>query len=397
MNKLIITKKDGRYLTALQADHVMVELHLEDENTVLGNIYIGKVKNIVKNINAAFVDYQEQKTGYYSLTENPVSLFGRPSAGSLKSGDEIIVQVERDAVKTKDPGLTANLTFTGKYAVLTAGKHVLGFSAKIHDDKYKEMLRRELAPMLEGKAGVIIRTNAYTADIELVKEEINRLLAIYQKLLSDAAFRTCYSLLYQANPGYLSTLKNCPDHSLEQIITDQPEVFDTCHAYLSLYQPNDLDKLLLYQDDSISLNSLYGIDSIFCQALQKRVWLKSGGYLIIEQTEAMVVIDVNTGKYSKKNNMPDTIRQINKEAALEICRQLRLRNLSGIIVIDFIDMKTAEEKQQLLGLLKYCAARDPVKTTVVDMTALNLVEITRRKWRRPLAEQLKNQDHNKGE
>lgn len=398
MNKLIITKKDGRYLTALQSDNVMVELHLEDEDTTLGNIYIGKVKNVVKNINAAFVDYQEHKTGYYSLTENPVSLFGRPAAGAVKSGDEIIVQVEREAVKTKDPVLTANLTFTGKYAVLTAGKQILGFSAKIHDDKWKEALRRELTPMLEGTAGVIIRTNAYTADIELVKQEITQLLTVYQKLLADAPFRTCYSLLYQANPGYLSTLKNLPDHSLEQIITDQPEVFDTCHVYLSLYQPEDLDKLLLYQDSRISLNNLYALDSVFSQALQKRVWLKSGGYLVIEQTEAMVVIDVNTGKYSKKNNLPDTIRQINREAALEICHQLRLRNLSGIILIDFIDMKTAEEKQQLLNLLKSCAARDPVKTTVVDMTALNLVEMTRKKWRRPLNEQLeKYQDFKKGE
>lgn len=398
MNKLIITKKDDRYLTTLLADDDVVELDLEDEDTVLGNIYIGKVKNVVKNINAAFVDYQERKTGYYSLTENPVSLFSGPAAGPLKSGDEIIVQVERDAVKTKDPVLTANLSFTGKYAVLTAGKQIFGFSAKIHDEPWKERLRRELEPMLAGTAGVIIRTNAYTVDIDRIRDEISRLLALYRKLISDAAFRTCYSLLYQANAGYLNTLRNCPDHTLAQIVTDRPEVFEACRAYLSLYQPEDLDKLHLYQDDRISLTGLYALDTVLSQALQKRVWLKSGGYLIIEQTEAMVVIDVNTGKYSKRNNLSDTIRQINEEAALEICRQLRLRNLSGIIVIDFIDMKAAEEKQQLLRLLKHCAAGDPVKTTVVDMTALNLVEMTRKKGRRPLAEQLgKSREHNRRE
>ncbi|MGL5437617.1 MAG: ribonuclease E/G [Lachnospiraceae bacterium] len=397
MNKLIITRRDQQYITALFSGKEVLELHLEDDSMVLGNIYIGKVKNVVKNINAAFVDYKEGKTGYYSLTENPVSLFTTPSSGTLKAGDEIIVQIEKDAVKTKDPVLSANLNFSGKYAVLTSAKHVIGFSSKIHDTDWKDRLREELAPMLEGTAGVIIRTNAYTAATAQIKAEIEGLLAIYQKLKAEASYRTCYSLLHEANTGYLNTLASCPDKTLEQIITDCPEVYETCRNYLSIHQPEELDKLQLYQDSQISLSNLYSLETVFKQALQKRVWLKSGGYLVIEQTEAMVVIDVNTGKYSKKKTLQDTIRLINQEAAKEICHQLRLRNLSGIIMIDFIDMKAEEDKQQLMAILKRYAAEDPVKTMVVDMTALNLVEMTRKKGRRPLAEQLQsNRDDNKG-
>lgn len=398
MNKLIITRREQQYLTALLSDKEVLELHLEDDAKVLGNIYVGKVKQIVKNINAAFVDYQDGKTGYYSLTENPVSLFASPSNGSLKAGDEIIVQVERDAVKTKDPVLTANLNFTGKYAVLTAVKQVIGFSAKIHDQQWKDQLREELTPMLAGTAGVIIRTNAYTAGVGRVKAEVEELLKIWQKLKAEAAYRTCYSLLYQAGSGYLTTLKSCQDGSLERIITDCQEVYDVCHDYLSRHQQADLDKLQLYQDSQLTLTSLYSLETALTQALKKRVWLNSGGYLVIEQTEAMVVIDVNTGKYSKKKTMQDTIRLINQEAAKEICHQLRLRNLSGIILIDFIDMKTDEDKQQLIQMLKRYAAADPVKTTVVDMTALNLVEMTRKKGRRPLAEQLQTyREEHKGD
>jgi len=394
LNKLIITKREQQYLTVLMSEKEVLEMQLEDDSMVLGNIYIGKVKNVVKNINAAFIDYQDGKTGYYSLSDNPEPLFINRTSGTIKAGDEVIVQIEKDAVKTKDPVLSSNLNFSGKYAVLTSGKRMISFSSKIHDTEWKEQLRLELEPLLNDRAGVIIRTNAYTADIVQIKTEITRLCDSCQKLLHDAAFRTCYSLLYEANTGYLNMLKGCRDGMLEQIITDQPEVYETCRDYLSLYQPDDLARLQLYKDSQISLTSLYSIETIFKEALQKRVWLKSGGYLVIEQTEAMVVIDVNTGKYSKKKTLQETILLINQEAAKEICHQLRLRNLSGIILVDFIDMKSEEDKLLLMKTLKHYAALDPVKTMVVDMTALNLVEMTRKKGRRPLAEQVSQFHHN---
>lgn len=388
LNKLLITRWNGRILTALLDDGELQELGVEDDTSILGNIYIGKVKNVVKNLNSAFVDFGEGRTGYYSLTENPVSIHTTGKTGSVKSGDEIVVQVAKDAVKTKDPVLTANLNFTGKYAVLTAGKPVIGFSSKIADKEWKEALKPKLEALTEGKTGLIIRTNAYQADQETLMREISHLMEDYQKVCSDAPYRTCYSLLYQAQPAYIVSLNSCPERSLDGIVTDDEAVYQILSRYLETYRPEMLGLLKQYSDPLVSLSKLYGLETALEHACQKRVWLKSGGYLVIEQTEAMVVIDVNTGKYSGKKSQDETIRRINLEAAGEICRQLRLRNLSGIIMVDFIDMKAEEDKSLLLDALKRHALRDPVKTTVIDMTPLGLVELTRKKGRRPLAEQI---------
>lgn len=405
MNKLIITRWNGRLLTALvagngQGRNEILELNLEDQESRLGNIYVGKVMHVVQNLNAAFVDFEKDRTGYYSLKENPQALYtgsrkspshpfgGKSGSGKLKAGDEIIVQIARDAVKTKDPVLTATLNFTGKYAVLTVGKPMISFSSKISDNEWKDTLRPELSVLMPDKVGVIIRTNAYTADTAEILGDITRLLTEYHKLMEEAPYRSCYSLLYQAQAGYISSIKNCPSGSLEEILTDDPVVYHELTGYLSHYQPEYVPILRLYQDSLVSLAKLCSLDTAIMQAAQKHVWLKSGGYLVIEQTEAMVVIDVNTGKYSGKKSQEDTIRKINLEAAQEICHQLRLRNLSGIIIIDFIDMKTEADKAILLEALKTYAKKDPVKTTVIDMTTLNLVEMTRKKGRKPLSEQL---------
>ena len=283
--------------------------------------------------------------------------------------------------------MTSNLNFAGKYAVLTIGKKSVNFSSKIHDRTWKDHLRPKLEEVIGEETGVIVRTNGYGMENELLAE-VSGLLRLYREIRAAASYRTCKSLLYQAEPEYIKSLKGSRTGSLGEILTDQKDVYDGIHRYLECYQPEDTDKLRYYEDPLVSLACLYSFKGVMDQACQKRVWLKSGGYLIIEQTEAMVVIDVNTGKYSGKKNQADTIRMINLEAAKEICRQLRLRNLSGIILVDFIDMKEEEDKALLMEKLQEFAEPDPVKTTVVDMTQLNLVELTRKKGKKPLWEQL---------
>lgn len=374
-------------MTAQFAGKTAVELGLEEEGSILGNIYIGKVNNIVKNLNSAFVNFADGRTGYYSLTDNPVSAFADGHEGKLKCGDEIIVQVAKEAVKTKDPVLTGNLNFTGKYAVLTSGKPVIGFSSKIGDKLWKEELRPELEALTEGVVGVIVRTNAYGQRDALLRET-QSLMETYRSVVEAARYRTCGSLIYEAEPEYLKSLRSCPAGSLEEIITDEPDVYRNLEAYFRLQDGENSCRLRFYEDSMLSLANLYSLEAVMDQACQKRVWLKSGGYLVIEYTEAMVVIDVNTGKYSGKKNLADTIRMINLEAAKEICRQLRLRNLSGIIMVDFIDMKEEADKILLMDTLRTLVKGDPVKTNVVDMTQLNLVEITRKKEKKPLWEQL---------
>jgi Ribonucleases G and E len=406
LNKLIITRWNGRILTALFSRKQALELGLEENASILGNIYIGRIIRIVKNLNAAFVDFGEGLTGYYSLEDNPLSLpiqqsvkkeeqetdadtFGISAVSSreLKGGDEIIIQVAKEAIKTKDPVLSANLNFPGKYVVLTTGKKSISFSSKIHDKAWKDQLRPQLDELLPVGSGLIVRTNGYLMEKEILTEA-RQLLQMCSRILDSAAYRTCGSLLYEAEPEYLKSIKSSHTGTLEEILTDQPDVFHTIKDYLEHSQPEDLKKLRLYQDPLLTLTGLYSLKAVMEQACQKRVWLKSGGYLVIEPTEAMVVIDVNTGKYSGKKNQNDTIRMINLEAAEEICRQLRLRNLSGIIMVDFIDMREENDKALLMEHLRRHAALDPVKTTVVDMTQLNLVELTRKKGKKPLWEQL---------
>lgn len=430
MNKLLITRWNGRILTALRSEKRVLEIGLEEEESILGNIYIGRVQKIVKNLNAAFVDFAEGRTGYYSLEDNPTALYGNGQAGAgngrvagagsalgvqeqqtvesgsagvrmegvsgrkLREGDEIVVQVARDAVKTKDPVLTSNLNFTGKYAVVTSGKKGIGFSSRIQDKEFKERLRPRIQEVIGDEVGVIVRTNAYGMEKELLAD-IHGLMEQYRRIREKAAYRTRYSVLSKAEPEYIKTLKGCLNGSVEEIITDDPEIYEDVRAYLETevrggwgLESGLRSGLRLYQDPLVSLNKLYSLDTVMEQALQRKVWLKSGGYLVIDVTEAMVVIDVNTGKYSGKKTLPETIRLINLEAAEEICCQLRLRNLSGIILVDFIDMRTEADREALMDALRRFARQDSVKTTVVDMTQLNLVEMTRKRQKRPLWEQV---------
>lgn len=388
MNKLLITRWQGRILTALFSGRQAIELGLEEENASLGNIYIGKVSRVVKNLNSAFVDYGKNSTGYFSLTDNPVILYadGRQT-GPLKAGDEIIVQIAKEAVRTKDPVLTSNLNFPGRYAVLTAGKTLIGFSSKISDKDWKDQLRPKLEALTGDEAGLIVRTNAYGREDALLRET-QALMEAYRNILKAAPYRTCYSLLASAEPEYIKTIRSCPAGSLDEIITDEPAVYESLIRYFEQCEPEQVSPVRLYQDPQLSLTKLYSLENAMDQASQRRVWLKSGGYLVIEYTEAMTVIDVNTGKYSGKKNQDDTIRMTNLEAAKEISRQLRLRNLSGIIMVDFIDMKRQEDKDFLMDSLREFVRPDPTKTNVIDMTPLNLVEITRKKEKKPLWEQL---------
>lgn len=393
MDKLIVTQWKGRVCTASATDGRITQLMMEPEDAFsqLNHIYIGRVQKVVGNINAAFVDIGGGRTGYYSLDENREHFFVNRPGGKLKAGDEIVVQVSRDAVKTKAPVLTGKLSFTGRYLVLTVGKTGIGFSAKIGDNRYKARVKTVLGEALAGDRdcfGLIVRTNGYNVEDEVLLTEFERLKAMYRKLESEARCRTCYSCIYQAVPGYIAAIRDSYQGSLDEIITDVPAYHEALRSYLMQYQTEDAGRLTLYQDSLLPLAKLYSLETALEHALGRHVWLKSGGYLVIEPTEAMVVIDVNTGKYSGKKKMQETIFRINMEAADEIGRQLRLRNLSGIIMIDFIDMESLEDREMLMRHLGEVVSKDPMKTTVVDMTRLNLVEMTRKKVRRPLYEQV---------
>lgn len=361
----------------------------------LGSIYAGKINHVVKNINAAFVDLTQNRRAFLPLDgKTKPRLLNRPYDGRLLAGDEILVQVEREAVKTKDPVVTAELSFSGRYAVLIPSEAPgrLVFSGKL-DTAAKKRLKEYLPPEelteVLKNASLIIRTNAgeLTESPPLVSD-IRRLAALAEQVLSIADKRTCYSCLYRPARPYLMEIRDTYTDQYDTIITDDRELYEETADFLRAQYPEELSRLQFYEDSRVSLFNLYGLTAKLKEATETRVWLKSGGYLVIEPTEALTVIDVNSGKYSGKKGIRDTFRLINREAALEIARQLRLRNLSGIILVDFINMEEADDRQNLLDFLSAQLKRDPVKTALIDMTPLGLVEITRKKIRRPLKEQL---------
>ena len=356
--------------------------------SILGNIYVGKVKNIAANISAAFIEIANGQLCYYALNDNDAPIFTTPKKmNTLVAGDELLVQVSREAVKTKAPTVTANLNFAGKYLVLTSGKHHLGLSSKLSPED-KQRLRTIAEPFLGKDFGIIVRTNAAEASEDELRAELGELTEAYRHTVETGRNRACFSLVYKEPSAYAARLRGLRADSFNKIVTDRADIYRELKAYLTDRQPADLPKLYFYEETAPSLDSVYGLSKAFEEAGKERVWLKSGGYLVIQPTEALTVVDINTGKYTGKKKKDDTFLKINLEAARELARQLRLRNLSGIIVADFIDMEREEDKQTLMAVLASELKKDPVRTSLVDITPLGLVEITRKKVQKTLAEQV---------
>ncbi len=286
MNKIIITRMDGQILTALMNGKRAAQLNLEEEETsILGNIYIGKVKNIAKNISSAFVDLGGGQMAYYSLTENKRHLFTNQdsSCRPLRPGDDIVVQVSKDAIKTKDPVVTGCISFTGRYCVLTTGRPRLGFSSKITDGSWKAQARQVLSEEKDEELGIIVRTNAQSVPVEELLTELGQLKDQYYKLMAQVAYRTSGTLLYEAPPSYICSLRDTYQEAMEEIVTDEEDIFCRIQEYLKIHQPQDLFRARFYQDPLLSLKNLYSLDKAMEDALAKRVWLRSGGYLVIDR------------------------------------------------------------------------------------------------------------------
>ncbi|MCI9034393.1 MAG: ribonuclease E/G [Lachnospiraceae bacterium] len=391
-----------------------------DETDIkIGDIVIAKVLNVVKNINAAFIDYKPNKRGFLPLDNAYIPIItNRNYDGRILAGDEILVQLEKEAVRTKDPVFTTNLSLAGKYCVISNSNLQRNISRKCPKDKKKLLLA---AIPNDIPFGVIIRTHAMELlrrapiyyqndntdmnlqeiqmDLKPLIQECMQLSEKMQLLLREGLHRTCYSYIYKAEPHYLTNLRDeihiYPDQEEHEknltgkirIITDDAVLFHEIKAFASLYMPSLIDNISLYQED-YPLQKLYSVETKLNELLSAKVWLKSGAYLVIEKTEALYVIDVNSGKNISQKENAQYIYSINLEAAQELMRQIRLRNLTGIIIIDFISMNDSAKEEFLIQELRTLAKQDRIATTVVDITELGLVELTRKKTTKSLNEQL---------
>lgn len=387
-NTFVLTNLKNKTVGLLLEEDKPVELRVYDENSKLGNIYVGKVSNVVQNINAAFVDIEKGITCYMPLED-----CGAP----VKIGDELPVQFSKEAVKSKQPTVTPKLSLTGRYVVLSLFS-TIGVSSKIKDAKRRGELKEALSDTLSKlcdiylekdmpkgeremlrSIGGIVRTQAEGADLQDICHEVNVLFDKLITIIRQSQYATLYSCLHRTNAAFLTDALSFFYREDTRVLTDRKEIADKVQAETQ-------GDSILYDDKICPLSALYNLNKVVEKAQSKLAYLKSGAYLVIEPTEAMTVIDVNTGKAIKGKDSEAAFLKINMEAAHEIGRQLRLRNISGIIMVDFINMKEAQNNILLLQELKSVVERDPIQTTVVDMTELGLVEITRKKIRKPLYE-----------
>lgn len=382
--KLLITRLFRKNICAWHDGKRLIQVTTEEYDSrkpMIGDIYNAKVKNLVNNINACFVQIDNGQLCFFQLNELKKKSINREM--------EVIVQITKEGYRNKQPSVTDAISITGRYLILTT-KNEISISNKIKN----VMKRKELIQWLDDESdtnGFIIRTNALNASKEQILREKEYLLDQYKRIVNKSQHGDVFCCIYKAPSDYLCAVRDSYDTEIDQIITDIPSIYQEIQAYTNDLFPEMTNKLVMYKDDSYSMSALYGIETGIEKALSNKVWLKSGAYIIFDVTEACTVIDVNTGKaIHGKLHSESTFFNINKEAAEEIMLQLRLRNISGIIIIDFIDMKEENNINELLRVLKELALLDPLKTIVVDITKLGLVEITRKKSKKSLQEQLSN-------
>ncbi len=384
--KYIITKYKNKTIGMLLENNREISIDVYDDSPVycVDEIFVGRVRDIVYNINAAFVEIKPQIICYMSLNEKFTPLFlNRKNTDKVCQGDLLLVQVKKEPVKTKAGVVSCGINLSGQSIVLTREMPgMVGVSHKITNQSRVKEIKSLVAPHVNDDYGFIIRTDAEKFTDEEIIDSINSLKQEYEELVRIAATRTAYTLMKHALTPIIKNICSFRPDETDEIVTDLEDVYDEVNSYENLNARQYNDKLL-------SLSKLYNVESRIENALKKHVWLKTGGYLIIEYTEAMTVIDVNTGKFDGNGkDREKTFLKINSEAVVEIARQLKLRNISGIIIVDFINMTNEVNRNEVFTLLKTELAKDSVPTAFVDFTRLGLAEITRKKIKRPLHEML---------
>ena len=367
------------------------ELHIERAQCrgLVGNIYMGRVVRVLPGMQSAFIDIGLERAAFLHVADIWEERHGsepeRPIEQILHESQTLMVQVIKDPIGTKGARLSTQISFAGRYLVYLPQETHIGISQKIEGEEERELLRQKLHQLMpEGaRGGFIVRTMAETAEDAEIGADIEYLRRLWTNIQSRV---NCEApcLLYQDLDLSLRVLRDFVNSDTTRILIDSRETYQRMADFAENYTHAVFDKLQHYSAGR-PLFDLHAIDDEIARALGRRVDLKSGGYLIIDQTEALTTVDVNTGGFVGARNFDDTIFKTNLEAAQSIARQLRLRNLGGIVIMDFIDMDNAEHQEAVLTELRKTLARDPTRTSVSGFSALGLVEMTRKRTRESLA------------
>jgi len=391
MEKEILIQSDEEDTrVAVLEEGRLVEIYFGKYGGLVGNIFKGKVANIIPGIQAAFVDIGLEKNAFlYAgdvVANKSVSLKHKNDFSSieylLKPGQEIMVQVTKEPLNKKDARLTMQITIPGRFAVLMPYLDHVGVSRKIKDEKERERLRAAAAELKPEGMGIIVRTVAEGISPEELYDDIRHLTGMWQEILEKSEKVSAPAVLYQERDLVERTVRDLFNEEVVRLQVNDRNIYERVCGILGSNEHQLKNRIFLCED--VDLFEKYNITPQVMRALRHKVWLKCGGFIIIEHMEALTAIDVNAGKYTGSRDLEETIFKTNLDAAVEIARQLRLRNIGGIIIVDFIDMAEEEHRQKVLEVLERELQKDKTHTKIMGITKLGLVEITRKKEYRPL-------------
>lgn len=391
--ELLINVTPSETRVAMIVGGILQEVHIERESRrgIVGNIYKGRVSRVLPGMQAAFVDIGLDKAAFLHasdivphtecVAENEKKQFQvRDISELVRQGQDIVVQVVKDPLGTKGARLTTDITLPSRYLVFMPGASHVGVSQRIESEKERNRLKKTVADYCDENGGFIIRTAAEGADEKELAQDAAFLKRLWTKVIERRAKNKTRTMLYGELGLAQRILRDFVGTELDRIQIDSRLVFETLTEFTSEFVPELTDKLELYEGDK-PIFDMYDTENEIQRSLERKVGLKSGGYLIIDQTEAMTTVDINTGAFVGRRNLEETIFNTNVEATQAIARQLRLRNLGGIIIIDFIDMMSEEHRKRVVSSLEIALSHDRVKTNINGFTQLGLVEMTRKRTR----------------
>lgn len=416
--ELVINVTEQESKVALLEGGQVVELYIERKRdaSLVGNIYKGRVIKILPGMQSAFIDIgldkaaflyvadimtdiDEYYTAFLEADSERIYFFektaitpqkGIPIEDLIQEGQELLVQVSKDPIGTKGARVTSYVTLPGRYIVLMPNVDHVGVSRRIEDDEIRQKLKNIASEIRSKGFGLIMRTASEDATYEEIKTDYEFLIMLWENIFTKKEKVSAPNLLYSDLDLVFRCIRDFMSHDIERLIIDNSDEYYRIKEFSDVYFPRLHNKIALYDGREPIFDAL-GIELDISRALDRKVWLKSGGYIVIDQTEAMTVIDVNTGKFVGKENLENTILKTNLEAVKEIAYQIRLRNLGGIIIIDFIDMEKVENKEKVFTSFMEIMKKDRAKNTIYNITELGIVQMTRKRVRESLGRILSDQ------
>ncbi|RPJ82665.1 MAG: Rne/Rng family ribonuclease [Deltaproteobacteria bacterium] len=415
--ELIINSAEHETRVALLEDRSIVELLIDrgDDSNIAGNIYKGRVQRVLPGMQAAFVDiglhqaafiYVDDVLGdvhaehdeYFikrsnnSHTDSEQDEFTAPAALDkpavpieelLSEGQEILVQVAKSPIGSKGARITSHISLPGRFLVLMPTVNHIGISRRIEDEEERTRLKEMISNLREKEYGFIVRTAGEGVGLDKLEKEMHFLINLWSKIQKKYQAGSAPMLLHKELSITLRAVRDLLTDEADKLIVDSPDTYRSLLSFLEEFMPGLKDSVELYCGNEPIFDA-FNLEVDILRALKKKVWLKSGGYIVIELTEALVAIDVNTGRYVGKHNFEETILKTNLEAVKEIAYQIRLRNLGGIIIIDFIDMEKPSDREKVFNALKEALKKDKSKTNVLPMSDMGLIQMTRKRVRKSL-------------